>query len=407
MSKLIRNLAILVFSVLLIAQFQNCGQAFEPGSDSGGSIAQSEQGVVETPESMTPVYLASRLQWNFPIDDIGFATVTRNLGSRCPRRIEDFLRDKEVTAVIFDEGLLPGDPRIEEMRLVKRSLATVLDIAFCAYFATDETVKEQALAEVKNYIYEWEAAYVGDGNPINDRFFTNLFLAVDLVSPKLSREDHEAIRNLASIIETKEVEFMEAFDTNDNRLRNNWFTRHLVIRYFANITLRDDAVLNLLKAEFERTIGAQYNEPADYNPSSCSNLMSVGAYGSFDLQQRDSFLYHSSGIKDILPLLLLEEGFVSEASKQALLEAVNILRPYVLNQRSHPEFQCTVVAYDIERLQLNPALGNNWDPDSEAQMFRYARLVWPETKEWTTRFETNDHPLWFRILFNAYGDGSN
>lgn len=426
MSRLLKFFLIIIPFVILVLGFQNCGEPFKSSvldgsSPSGTSPSENDPPVgnppvidppvspplIQAPGNITPLFAASHLKWSFPATNAGFAQVTKNLGGACDTRLEAFLRDKAVTPVVFDEGLLPGDPLIAATALVKRTLARVLDIAFCAYYAPDAQGREQALMAVKDYIQEWEDTYVGDGNPINDRFFVDLFLAVDFLSPKLSREDHDAIKSIATIIDQKEIQFMAAFNSNDNRLKNNWFTRHLIIRYLANVTLRNTSNLNSLKAQFVSNIDQQYIAPSGFTPSTCANLQQISSYGSFDLQERDAFLYHSVGIHEVLPLILLEENFLPASSKQTLLNSLSILKPFVLNQATHPEFQCSEVPYDINKLALDPSLGNNWDPDSQARMFRYARLLWPEIKPWTSRYETNDHPAWFRILFNAFGDGVN
>ncbi len=408
-------LCLLLAIPCLLFSYQNCGSGYlasstnTQASNGDSSLQPDPNGPsaknYELPAAVTPLFKASDLDWNLDETSSDFLVAVKGLADQCTARREAFNAIKRVVPVILDEGLLPGDPRIAEMRDVKSAMDMVLNIAFCAYVASTPQLRQDALNTVVNYIIEWNTAYEGDGNPINDRFFVQLFLAADLLTPKMTEAQINAIKNLASRMDAKEVTFMARLGANDDRLRNNWMTRHLVLRVYANILLNNTTNLNTLQSRLNDDIRTQYTAPTGFQLSStCANLRSVGSYGSFDLQQRDAFLYHASGINELTALILLRKGLFTIASLATLKTAVEVFRPYVLGEKIHPEFQCTKVQYDRDKLALQPSLGANWDPNTQRNLFRYSRLIWPETMMWTERFLTTEYHPWFKIFVVGHGD---
>lgn len=356
------------------------------------------------PTEVAPIVEPSKMDWAFMESNPDFVKAINALANQCDSLRLDFEATRRFAPIIYDEGLLPGDPKIAEMKPVKASLDKVTNIAYCAYFAKTAEERGRALKSVVKFILDWNGTYVGDGNPINDRFFVKLFTATDLIFPLMNQAQINAIRSLASRMDQKEVVFMGNLNAGDNRLKNNWKTRHLMIRVHANIILNNNAKIQALKTAINKDIHIQYTAPAEFTPSSCANLRSVGGYGSFDLQQRDAFVYHISGMAELAPFMISNPSIVSETSKAKLLAAIQILKPYVMGTKVHPEFRCTSVQYDRDKLELNPSLGNNWNPDGARVFFRYSRLIWGSTEAWTTRFITDQYSPWFKVFYTGKGD---
>lgn len=435
--KAFNRITAFIASFILIAGvgslFQNCGPSFTAYSDgvdthSSGSIDDRpiEDDLIdneetptpdpeptpepisyELPTSVVPLVEASQLNWQFNDNSPDFQAAVRNLASQCSSRLSDFVATKAFSPIIYDEGLLPGDPKIEQMRPVKAAFEKVQEVAYCIYFANTPALRLSALAALIDYINEWNRVYVGDGNPINDRFFIKLFIATDLAMPKLSQTEITAIRSLAQRMDLKEITFMNSLNTNDNRRKNNWMTRHLMIRTLANITTKNASNIAALKTKINTDVNQQYTTPTGFTLSTCANLRSIGAYGSFDLQQRDAFLYHLSGIAELVPIMNLKADLFTPQTYQKILTALNITKNYVLDLKTHPEFRCTSVQYDKDKLVLNPSLGNNWNPNDQRVAYRYARLIWPEIIPWTGRFITNEYAPSFKVYFTGKGDFLN
>lgn len=426
-----KNTIYTLFILLIIGfGFQNCGPGLESMS---GSLEESSIDMNDTyedeslnfkalspgssattskvtknytlPNQVVPKFAASMLDWEFNENNPAFINAITALGSTCEQRRLDFIKiPNKFSPIIYDEGLLPGDPLIEKMRNAKSAIEQNLNIAFCAYVAPTTTLRDVALKTSLDFIMTWNKTYVGDGNPINERFFINLFIAADLLFPKMNKTQITSIRNLAARMEKKERSFMATLRPTDGRLKNNWMTRHLMILTFANIILDNKTRLNQLKSTLNADVNRQYSAPANFTLSTCANLRNIGAYGSYDLQERDAFLYHMSGIAELAPLTSLYPSFLNTNSKNKLLTAINLTKPYVLGQKNHPEFKCSKVAYDIQKLKLQPSLGDNWNPHNYRTVYRYARLQWPETKAWTSRFLTTDYSAWFKVIVTGKGD---
>lgn len=421
-------ITLLLSAVALGFLFQNCGQAMESGVGTFDYELQEEQEwksfeeqpsaveiddinfeasavkKYELPVQTTPLVERSKLNWNFQEANPSFQNAIRGLATRCEEKRIDFVNTARFSPIIYDEGLLPGDPRIEKMKNVKIGFDKLMDVAFCVYFAETLSHRANALNTVTRYISDWNRVYVGDGNPINDRFFIKLYLATDLVFPKMNANQINQIRQLAARMDKKEIQFMSGLSANDDRRKNNWMTRHLMIRTMSNIILNKATVLGQLKTAVNNDINRQYTAPTNFRLSACANLRSIGSYGSFDLQQRDAFIYHASGLEELAPLLLLKPDFINPTPKNKLLNALNVTKPYVLSTKNHPEFRCTTVQYDRDKLKLNPSLGGNWNPHNHRVLYRYTRVIWPGTRDWTSRFVTPDYAPWFKIVYTGKGD---
>lgn len=356
------------------------------------------------PSEVTPRVESYKMDWTFMESNPDFPKAVKGLSDQCESRRLDFEATRQLAPIIYDEGLLPGDPRIAQMAPVKASLDKVQNVAFCVYFASTAAERTNSLNAVTKFIVDWNSTYVGDGNPINERFFVKLFTVADLIFPHMTQAQISAIRNLATRMDQKEVTFMGQLNPNDNRLKNNWKTRHLMIRMHANIILNQTARIQELRTAINQDINTQYTAPAGFVLSNCANLRSVGGYGSFDLQQRDAFTYHVSGIAELVPFMVLNPTMVNATPKAKLLTAVELMRPYVLDTRKHPEFRCTTVQYDRDKIALDPSLGADWNPLGSRVSFRYIRLIWETTEAWTDRFITTDYAPWFKVFYTGKGD---
>ncbi len=395
-----------ISSLALIFAFNNCGSENMSGlKELGAQSPLQLEGMAEkTSYQPTPLFADSRLDWHFTSSGTDFNNAVNSLASQCSSRLTTFLSTNVVVPVIYDEGLLPGDPRINQMKPVKAGLDQVMNIAFCSYFAKTLAERDQATTAVINYIINWSKVYVGDGNPINDRFFADLIRAADLLLPKMTKSHYDQFAVMLRTMDSKEQAFMASLNANDGRRKNNWMLRHLMIRSYINIFLQNNTQLSAVKLALNNSIKSIFTAPSTFTLSSCSNLASIGAYGSHDLQERDAFVYHLSGLQEVIPFLRFYPSLIDSVSKAKILTAFEVTIPYVLSIKSHPEFKCTKVPYDLEKLALDPSLGLPWDPNKARLTYRYARLVYPQMSPWTQRFLTPEYHPWFKIFLAGKGD---
>ncbi len=397
--------------------FQNCGSQYDSkfGSMEQQSTDDTQDPDVDPPitppgkayvlpSEATPMVEAFKMNWTFMETNPDFIKAVNGLANQCETKRLDFEATVKYSPIVYDEGHLPGDPKIAAMKDVKAAFDKALDVAFCVYFAKTPMDRMSALNSVAKFIVDWNTTYVGDGNPINERFFVKLFTVADLIFPMMNQVQITAVRSLATRMDAKEVTFMGSLMPNDGRLKNNWKTRHLMVRVYANIILNNNTVIQQLKTAINQDINTQYTAPSGFALSTCANLRSVGSYGSYDLQQRDAFVYHVSGITELAPFMVLNPAMVSATSSAKLLAALEVTQPYVLGTKVHPEFSCTSVQYDRDKLALDPTLGGDWDPNSSRVFFRYSRLIWKGTVPWTTRFITDQYAPWFKVFYTGKGD---
>ena len=434
MAKL-KNKGVWISTLVLIAitlGFQNCGTGFEAapqlslgsttadgdgpntsgnggntGGGSGNTPPPAAPKAYVLPTSVTPLYAASKLNWSF--DDsaanTGFQSAVGNLAGQCETRRTNFLAVKKVVAVIKEEGNLPGDPNIEAMKPVKDGLDQLPNVAFCAYFAKTDAERATALKTVTDYIAEWEATYVGDGNPINDRFFGDLLMSADLVAPLLTAAQYQTMQRFAERMDSKEATFMGALNpATDERLRNNWMVHHRMLRFYASLFSNDTNRAASAASAINAEVLKQYSAPTGFKLSTCSNLAAIGAYGSYDLQQRDALFYHAFGLTSLVPLLRLSPALFTADAKARLQSAVDLLKPYVLAEKTHKEFTCTTVQFDRDRIAKDPGAASNWNPDSQSILYRHARLGLTGVSAWTTKYVTPTYHPWFKLYFTGKGD---
>lgn len=424
-----RQLLLLATMLGLVLAFQNCGKRYD--AKYGSSELESTSGLddfdhvddppttpvdpdPEDPPTVTKAYILpteavpavedSRLDWSFNESNPDLIKAIEGLASQCATRRVDFQNTQKLAPIVYDEGLLPGDPKITEMANVKSAFEKAMNVAFCAYFANTPEERKSSLDSAAKFIVDWNATYVGDGNPINERFFIRLFTIADLLFPLLTQPQIDAIKSLAQRIDRKEIAFMAALPATDLRLRNNWKTRHLMIRYHANLMLNDATKLQEIQTAINQDIAKQYTAPTNFTLSTCANLRSIGSYGSYDLQQRDSFVYHLSGIAELLPLMAVRPAIFNATSRSRLLAALNVTKPYVAGTKEHPEFRCSSVQYDKDKVALDSSVGSNWKPYASRVVYRYARLLWGETEAWTSSFMTTEYAPWFKVFYTGKGD---
>lgn len=406
-----------LFSILFF--FQNCGSQYDSkfGSMEQQSIDDTQDPVVDPPVTppppgkayvlpteVTPMVEPFKMNWTFTETNPDFIKAVNNLANQCETKRLDFEATVKFSPIVYDEGLLPGDPKIAAMKDVKAAFDKAQDVAFCVYFAKTTLERTNALNSVTKFIVDWNTTFVGDGNPINDRFFVKLYTVADLIFPLMNAAQISAVRSLATRMDAKEVTFMAALAPADARLKNNWKTRHLMVRIFANIILNNTAAIQQIKTAINQDINTQYTAPAGFALSTCANLRGVGSYGSFDLQQRDAFVYHVSGIAELAPLMVLYPTMVTAGANAKLLAALEVTQPYVMGTKVHPEFRCTTVQYDRDKIALDPTFAADWNPDAARALFRYSRLIWKSTEPWTTRFITDQYAPWFKVFYTGKGD---
>lgn len=403
-----RAVGLVIVAILMVAiGFNNCGPAPMNTSELPTSTPQQIEAQEKTSFQSAPRYADSRLDWNFQTTLPDFQMSVANLSAQCTARHDLFMSIKKVVPVIIDAGLMPNDPRVAEMKAVKESLVQLPNIAFCSYFASTREERQLATSTVIEYMREWAAVYVGDGNPINDRFFVHLIRSVDLILPKLKKEDYDTFVVMLNKIDANEKKFMGALPSHDDRLKNNWMLRHLMIRTYIALFTQNTTNIAALKTAFNNAVKSQYTAPSGWSLSSCGNLRAIGAYGSFDLQQRDAFGYHVDGMGELMPLFTLAPTFFDATSKEKILTALEVTMSYTLKVKSHPEFTCTTVQYDRDKIKLDPSVANPWDPYKYRTTFRHARLAFPKIASWTFQFLTPDYHPWEKVYFTGKGDALN
>lgn len=340
----------------------------------------------------------------------GYERSVNELLGRCGDLI-DSLSKIPVPARFVDEGKPSDDPAKAKSRAIWIALEdTMPAVGYCARIANP--LQEKASQAIIRWGERLIATYTGGlnlvvdsddddpGNPINERHLIPVMFGWDMAYPRMTEAQRTAMRGFLDKVDDRVKDFMIALPNNDARLKQNWMTDTLAIRSYAALVSRREVRAEALAARFSAFVVDTYTADPGAAPSTCDNLAKVGAYGSYDLQQRDSLTIHMKGLETVLQLSALRPSFFNDEAKAATRDALEVTKSYVSGAKVHKELLCSTVASD----RNNPAYGKAWDPRADKEAFRFGRLAHASTRRWLGAFSNDDYALWLKILASGRGD---
>ncbi|WP_413612967.1 hypothetical protein [Bdellovibrio sp. HCB-110] len=333
----------------------------------------------------------------------------------CTKAIDELANAKRPLSFV-DEGVISSAARTESIALSNFWKDALPRLGYCAHFA-DNNIAIQSQDAVIRYFLEVAKAYKGGlntnktsdnddpGNPINERHIIALLYGVDLVYEFMTDAERAIVKKFAKDTEARVKKFMGTLKATDSRRKNNWTLDALVLRSYLALLSQDNNLILTAQKELNQAVYSQYTVPAGWSPRSCANIKSVGFYGSYDFQERDALTYHTKGIGIVAQFAALKPNFLSGSAKAALNTAINVTKDYVLGTKTHKEFVCTTVQFDKDRQKAGVAGFNGaWVPLNAKHDYRFARIVFPDIKSWTTIYTSDAYAAWVKVFVSGRGD---
>jgi hypothetical protein len=283
-----------------------------------------------------------KLNWNLSQASPEIKTLLLKTAER------DLAADPPLVAVevIQKEGTLNSDPRHSSADDALKNVNLILNWAICSTIA-DQPLRGQCADKAAKGIIRWADTYKPSGNPINDVQLLRLIVATDLVSAYLKPQSRTTILNWLRLFITSGDEFFANLKANDRKKLNNWMTWRLAIRGLAAVVLDDQNFIRSTKALIQDHSRLNLSSQGWQPPSDCIN--SDERYGGLDFRTRDALHYHVYNLEAWTWILRFAPELIDEQTLARIKEAFDFLHPYYLGQRTHIEFACTTVKFDILR----------------------------------------------------------
>lgn len=274
------------------------------------------------------------------------------------------------------EGTLNSDPAHQAADRVKATFPMIFKLALAARLGP-EAVRGPALANVSRILLAWSATYRPTGNPIDERFFLPLFLALDIVLPLQPRVAQLAMRSWLEDFVSAGDRFYARRPANDLARRNNWMSARLMVR-----ALSGTVTGNLRIGAETRRLLSGFGE-VNFERDAAGRLDGR----TFDFRQRDALAYHVADLDFLVAILSLVPGVVDAAMRDHIRRGLLFLKPYYLGDKKHIEFQHTTVSFDLKRRDQDPTNTGfqnlPWQPAQARPLLRLAALSFPEIRSWT------------------------
>jgi hypothetical protein len=133
-------------------------------------------------------------------------------------------------------------------------------------------------------------------------------------------------------------------------------------------------------------------------PSDCIN--SDERYGGLDFRTRDALHYHVYNLEAWTWILRFAPELIDEQTLARIKEAFDFLHPYYLGQRTHIEFACTTVKFDILRKNegQDQFQNKNWEAFRAKRLLLMAQVPLPEVRIWQASNLTGSEPSWLKFI---------
>lgn len=292
-------------------------------------------------------------------------------------------------------GTLNSHPGHIRSDAAKKPFGAIFALAVASRTAA-EPLRTDSLHTAAAALLAWTQVYPPTGNPINERFFTPLFQAADLIAADLSPADRRAVLDWVGEFAVAGDRFYAPKTYRNTARMNNWMAWRLQIRAVATTVGR----LPSLRAGL----------PDQLAEFTARNYI-AGPEGrldgrTYDFVQRDALNYHIAAVQPLVETLLYTPDLVSTAVRSAVLSGINFVRPYFLRQAEHVEFAGTTVPFDMaRRAEGNPVFQQApWDPARGRLLLRLARPAFPEVRPWTDDIVDARYDPRTKLLAAIYGE---
>jgi hypothetical protein len=286
----------------------------------------------------------------------------------------------------------PGHIRSDE---AKKPFGAIFALAVASRTAA-EPLRTESLHTAAAALVAWARVYPPTGNPINERFFTPLFQAADLIAADLSPADRRTLLDWVGEFGLAGDRFYAPKAYRNTARMNNWMAWRLLIRAVATTVGRLPSLRAELPDQLTEFAARNYIAGPDGRPDG----------RTYDFRQRDALNYHIAAVQPLVETLLYTPDLVGTTVRTAVLSGIHFVRPYFLRQAQHVEFVGTTIPFDLARRDDgNPVFQHvPWDPARGRVLLRLARPAFPEIRPWTDDIVDARYDPRTKLLAAIYGE---
>lgn len=319
---------------------------------------------------------------------------------------KDLKNENSIMAIdrIEKEGTLNSDIRHSASDQALSGTESILKWAICSLTA-ESSIGQRCFKAAYTGVMKWVNLYQPTGNPINDSHLLRLLLSIDLILNQIDVEDQEVVKNWVKTFIINGDKFFE--NLHDGFKMNNWMTWRLAIRSLSGTILQDNKIISETKILINEHSKANLNPPVHWKPiQSCANNKNEFRYGGYDFRKRDALHYHVYNLEAWAWMALFTPELLDSETIQSINTAFDFLRPYFLQQKTHTEFVCSEVKFDIQRKKSGQFEfeNKNWDPFRARKLLRMARSVkFLTIQEWSKTVVDENYQPWIKFLSATQG----
>ncbi|WP_288385839.1 alginate lyase family protein [uncultured Acinetobacter sp.] len=274
---------------------------------------------------------------------------------------QEFIKDKpNARSNLKTQGLLYGEG-IREQSIEARSDFQKAEFLAFSWRITKDPIY---LNKTKQILLAWAKIYKPSFNPIDETKFSDLFKAYILIKDDLNLDDQNKIKTwISSFSQGYLIELINN-SNKENPQFTNWQSHRIKLALFSAISIDDKNAINMI-LNF-------YREQVYKNISNSGEV--------YDFTTRDSIGYSVYSLTPLIEtLLLINDNYPSwikknEDVKNRILLGVSWLKPYILKNKIHKEFNNSKIQFDHIRYdKIINNNTNNWNPKNSAN------LIWMST----------------------------
>ena len=293
---------------------------------------------------------------------------------------QDLKREFSVIPVLTLQGHKASEPKHQESVALVGLFSHVLNLTLCSRIDESELGSKCAI-KAKAVLTSWLKNYTPMGDPITENHFTELFQAIDLMRPLMTKdESHDFDLWILSFINAGDS-FFESKMKGHGKEGNNWNTWRMAIRAVGASVLNDSK----LKDETQKLIDQQIQHNFNRDAKGETDGRSI------DFIERDALHYHTYDMQAWMTMVQLTPCLVSANSRKDIERGIPFFKPFANGTEKHMEFARSKISFDQVRAkdgdphyQVHEWKGMGGLDESPYQaLMVMARTAYPSTLPWT------------------------
>ena len=258
------------------------------------------------------------------------------------------------------QGLLSGEGIREQSINARQDFEKAEFLAF-SWKLTKNPIY---LNKARDILIAWSSIYLPSYNPIDETKFSNLFKSYILIKDDLNQDDRIKIDNWINIFAKGYLKDLIVNSKKKDPQFTNWQSHRIKIAFYSAVSVDNKKFINQVLYFFKQQV--------------YRNISDTGMV--YDFTTRDSIGYSVYSLTPLFETLLLinnvEPAWIknNEDVKNRLMKGITWLKPYIMKEKFHKEFNNSFIKFDHVRYDKIIKNGDNiWNPKNSSN------LIWMST----------------------------